>query len=282
MRTLHRLNHLLVLLMLLSASACDRNDSAPKSATAPLVGSLSLSGSSTMAPLMQAVAARFGQLHPGVSFDIQGGGSNRGIDDAHSAKVDIGMVSKALVQDRELIGIAIARDGGAILLHRDNPVTQLSDDQVRAIFTGRLKNWKAVGGADAPIHVIDRDTQRGIRELFLHYFKLTTDALRAGAVGGDNAATLQLLRAQPAGIVFFSVGEGERRIAAGEPIKLLPAGGVAASRQSIQKGDYPITRPLTLVTRGLPQGLAKTFIAYARSPAVHDLLEQYEFVPYLD
>lgn len=273
---------LLASLMLLSASACQRDDAAPKNAVAPLAGSLRLSGSSTMAPLMQAIAARFGHLHPGVSFDIESGGSNRGVDDARSGKVDIGMVSKALPDDKELTGIAIARDGGGIVLHRDNPVTQLSDAQLRNIFTGRLKNWKQVGGADAPIYVIDRDTRRGVRELFLHHYRLTADELRADAVGGDNDATIALLRTQPGGIVFFSIGEAERRVAAGEPLKLLPADGVAASRQTIQKGDYPISRPLTLVTRGLPQGLAKTFIDYARSPAVHDLLEQYEFVPYLD
>lgn len=273
---------LLVLFMLLLASACQRDDAAPKNATAPLAGSLRLSGSSTMAPLMQAIAARFSALHPGVHFAIESGGSNRGIDDLRSGKVDIGMASKALPADKELTGIAIARDGGGILLQRDNPVTQLTDEQLRAIFTGRLKNWKAVGGADAPIHVIDRDARRGLRELFLHHYQLAAADLRADAVGGDNDPTIELLRAQPGGIVFFSIGEAERRIAAGEPVKLLPAGGVAASRQNIQKGDYPITRPLTLITRGLPQGLAKTFIDYARSPAVHDLLEQYEFVPYLD
>lgn len=273
---------LLALLVLLSASACQRDDAAPKSAVAPLAGSLRLSGSSTMAPLMQDIAARFSALHPGVHFEIESGGSNRGVDDARSGKVDIGMASKALPADKELTGIAIARDGGGILLHRDNPVTQLTDAQVQAIFTGRLKNWKQAGGADTPIHVIDRDIRRAVRELFLHHYQLTADQLRADAVGGDNGATIQLLLAQPNGIVFFSIGEAERRIAAGEPIKLLPAGGVMANRQNIQKGDYPITRPLTLITRGLPQGLAKTFIDYARLPAVYDLLEHYEFVPYLD
>lgn len=270
-----------LLALLLTLTACGRDQPAPKPAP-PLAGTLRLSGSSTMTPLVQAIAARFQSLHPGVSFDIRSGGSNQGIADARSGKADIGMASKSLPEDKDLVGIAIARDGGAILLHRDNPVAQLSDEQVRAIFAGTLKNWKAAGGADAPIYVIDRDTRRGVRELFLHYYRMAPADLRADAVGGDNAETLPLLLAQPNGIVFFSVGEAQRREAAGAPIKLLAAGGAAASSRAIQKGDYPIARPLTLVTRGLPQGLAKTFIDYARSPAVHDLVEQHEFVPYLD
>lgn len=271
-----------LLALVLVLAACGRDEPAPDPATIPLAGTLRLSGSSTMTPLMQAIAARFSALHPGVRFDIHSGGSNQGIADARAGKVDIGMASKSLPDDQELAAIAIARDGGAILLHRDNPVMQLSDEQVRAIFTGKLKNWKQAGGADAPVYVIDRDAKRGIRELFLHYYKLESGEVRADAVGGDNAATLPLLLEHPHGIVFFSVGEAERRIAAGEPVKLLAAGGVVASHQTIQKGDYPIARPLTLVTRGLPQGLAKAFIDYARSPAVHDLIEKHEFVPYLD
>lgn len=141
---------LLALLVLLSASACQRDDAAPKSAVAPLAGSLRLSGSSTMAPLMQDIAARFSALHPGVHFEIESGGSNRGVDDARSGKVDIGMASKALPADKELTGIAIARDGGGILLHRDNPVTQLTDAQVQAIFTGRLKNWNKPAAPTRP------------------------------------------------------------------------------------------------------------------------------------
>lgn len=271
-----------LLALLLTLTACGREERTPEPATTPLAGTLRLTGSSTMTPLMQAIAARFSALHPGVRFDIHSGGSNRGIEDARSGKADIGMASKSLPEDRDLVGIAIARDGGCILLHRDNPVTQLSDEQVRAIFTGKLKNWKQAGGADAPIYVIDRDTRRGVRELFLHYYHLSAAGLHADAVGGDNSATLQMLLAHPNGIVFFSVGEAERRIAAGEPLKPLAVEGIPASRHAIQKGDYPIARPLTLVTRGLPQGLAKTFIDYARSQAVHDLVEQHEFVPYLD
>ncbi len=271
-----------LLALVLALAACGRDEPAPAPATTPLAGTLRLSGSSTMTPLMQAIAARFSALHPGVRFDIHSGGSNQGIADARAGKVDIGMASKSLPDDPELAAFAIARDGGAVMLHRDNPVMQLSDEQVRAIFTGKLKNWKQAGGADAPIYVIDRDPQRGVRELFLHYYKLASGEVRADAVGGDNAATLPLLLTHPHGIVFFSVGEAELRAAAGEPLKLLAAGGVAASHQNIQNGDYPIARPLTLVTRGLPQGLAKTFIDYARSPAVHDLIEKHEFVPYLD
>lgn len=275
------LKRLLALAVLLALAACEA-EPPPQAAAPALAGELHLAGSSTMQPLVQAIAARFQSLHPAVQVRVDSGGSQRGIAEARAGRVDIGMAGKNLAGDPEMIGVAIARDGGALLLHRSNPVRQLSEAQVRAIFTGQVGNWRQVGGDDAPIRVIGRDAQRGVQELFLHYFRLAAGDLRVDAQGGDNAQTMALFLAQPNAIVFFSVGEAELRQAAGAPLKLLPAGGVPASRSSIEKGDYPLARPLTLVTRGLPQGLARAFIDYARSPAVRDLIEQHDFVPYLD
>lgn len=250
---------------------------------APPTGRLLIVGSSTMAPLVGEIAKRFKVLHPGLRIDVEMGGSGRGLADMRSGQADIGMVSRALGDgDRDLQAIPIARDGVALVVHQSNPVAALSDRQVVDIFTGRLDNWKQVGGRDAPIHVAKAEAGRSSSELFTQHYGIPYGDIRAREVVGDNPARVRLIRERPDAILYMSVGEAERKAAAGHPLKLLPAGGVVASARSIRSGDYPIARALSLVTRGRPSGPAKAFIEYALSPAVADLIVAHDFVPYLD
>jgi ABC-type phosphate transport system substrate-binding protein len=115
-------------------------------------GKLIITGSSTMAPLVSEIGKRFERLHPGTRIDVQTGGSSRGIADTVTGLADIGMVSRALKsQERALHGATIAHDGITMILHQDNPVHELTDKQIKAIYTGDITNWKTVGGPDAPI-----------------------------------------------------------------------------------------------------------------------------------
>jgi phosphate transport system substrate-binding protein len=246
-------------------------------------GHLLITGSSTTAPLVSAIARRFQAQHPGVSIEVQAGGSGRGLADARQGKADIGMVSRALGEaEKDLVGLPIARDGVAVVVHRDNPVRSLSDAQVVGIYTGKLTNWKQVGGRAAPILTAVAEEKRSSTELFDHYFHLTRDAIKAQRTVGDNALRIKLLAENPDAILYMSVGEAERSALAGVPIRPLPAGGVAATSRNIRNGNFPISRPLTLVTRGEPSGLTKVFIEYCVSSQVTDLVIAHDFVPYLD
>ena len=118
---------------------------------------LVISGSSTMAPLIAEIGKRFENLHPGTRVDVQTGGSSRGIADTVNGLADIGMVSRALKpQEHALHRTAIAHDGITMILHKDNPVNELSNDQIRSIYSGVITNWKTVGGPDAPITVVNK------------------------------------------------------------------------------------------------------------------------------
>lgn len=211
------------------------------------------------------------------------GGSGRGIQDARRGVADIGMVSRALGEElRDLYGIPIARDGVAVVVHRDNPVKSLTVRQIADIFSGRTANWKQAGGRAAPVLVAKAEETRSSTELFARFFDLRYDRIQAQQVVGDNPARIRLLVENPNAILYMSVGEAERNAQSGVPLKLLPIGGVVASSKSIRSGDYPISRPLTLVTRAMPAGLAKQFIDYALSAEVTDLIVAHDFVPYLD
>lgn len=246
-------------------------------------GRLVISGSSTMAPLLAAIAKRFQTLHPAVQIEVSAGGSGRGLADARTGKADIGMVSRAMTEaEQDLQGLPIARDGVALLVHRDNPVRSISDSQVQAIYTGRLSNWKQLGGRDAPILAVTAEPGRGSADMFGQYFRLSLADLRPLRKVGDNSTRIELLTEHSNAILYMSVGEAERSAAMGAPIRLLPVAGVPASSRNIRNGDYPIARALTLVTRAGRTGLAKTFLEFCVSSQITDLVIAHDFVPYLD
>ena len=261
-----------------SESPAERKADAAKAA--PTV--LTLSGSSTMQPLITDIARRFEASHPGTRVEVEGGGSGRGVSDSRGGKSDIGMVSRALGDDeKDLQGFAIARDGIAVLVHRDNPVAALKQQQLVDIFTGKTTHWKAVGGKDAAIHAITRDEGRSSLEVFTRYLGIKAAEIKAPQSLGDNALVFEALASNPNAIAFVSVGESETR-AASLPIKLLTVDGVAASSKTVSSGNYPIARPLSLVTRGQPTGVAKEFIDFALSPQVADIVRKHDFVAYLE
>lgn len=261
-------------------SACGRPPQQNSAEHAGPQGKLAITGSSTVAPLVAEIGKRFESQHPGVRIDVQTGGSSRGVADARSGLADIGMVSRALRPDEaDLHGVAIARDGIAVILHATNPVTALSDAQVAAIYTGRITHWRELGGSDAPITVVNKAEGRSTLELFLHYFKLASPAVKAHVVIGDNEQGIKTVAGNPDAIGYVSVGAAEYSATQRVPIKLLPMNGVEASIAAVKDGSFPLSRPLTLITRTEPAGLAKAFIDYARSPAVHDLVGRLYFVP---
>lgn len=239
-----------------------------------------VTGSSTIAPLMGEIGKRFEREHPGVRVDVQSGGSSRGVADVRQGLADIGMVSRALkTEERDLRSFEIARDGVCVILNRANRVEALSDEQVVALYTGRLTNWRELGGADAPVTVVNKAEGRSTLELFLQYFGLESRDIRASVVIGDNEQGIKTVAGNPDAIGYVSIGAAEYAATHGAAIRPLAMGGVPASIASVRDGRFPLARELNLVTRGEPLGLAAELIDFARSPAVHDLVAELYLVP---
>lgn len=246
-------------------------------------GKLVITGSSTMAPLVLEMGKRFESLHPGTRIDVQTGGSSRGIADAVNGLADIGMASRALQsQEGNLHGFVIAHDGITIILHDSNPIQELTDEQIKGIYTGIITNWKTVGGLDAPITVVNKAEGRSTLELFLHYFMLSNRDIKAHVVIGDNEQGIKTVAGNPHAIGYVSIGTARYDATHGVQIRLLPLRNIPATLETVREGTFPLSRPLTFVTKTEPTGLANTFIEFARSPATHDLILQHYFVPLAD
>ena len=252
-------------------------------ASAPLTGKLLITGSSTMAPMVEELGKRFRARHPGVVISVEAGGSGRGVADALEGKADIGMASRKLSQkEKALFAIPIARDGVAFVVHKDNPVGGLTRMQALAVFTGKTADWKALGGAAARIEVVTRTPGHATLEIVPRYFGIAPEAIKAAHVMGDSAEVQRLIAANRNAIGFLSTGAVDDAVQKGQPLKPLALDGKAPGSGSIRDGTWPLSRPLNLVTRRVPAGAAKAFIEFALSRAAREAILEHDFVPFSD
>lgn len=244
-----------------------------------IAGKLTITGSSTVAPLVLEIAKAFEKKHPKVRIDVQTGGSSRGVSDARSGLAHIGMASRALYDtEKDLVGHVVARDGICMILHKSNPVAQLSDQQIIDIFTGKTTDWKDVGGKPGRITVVNKAEGRSTLDLFLLHFKLKNSEIKAQVVIGDNAQGVKTVVGNAGSITYVSIGTAEFEAGQGTAIKALPMNGVIPTTAAVKNGTFPLSRPLTLVTKTQPDGLAKAFIGFAQSKEVHPLVTEQFFV----
>ncbi|TVP64500.1 MAG: phosphate ABC transporter substrate-binding protein [Nodularia sp. (in: Bacteria)] len=263
----------------LGLKSCTQPSQIATESTNQLQGKLILTGSSTVAPLAAEMGKRFESKHPDVRVDVQTGGSSRGIADVRTGVADVGMVSRSLKAEEDLQSFAIARDGIGIILHKDNPVKSLSNQQVLAIYNGKIDNWQQINGNNTPITVVNKAEGRSTLELFLNYLQIQNSDIKASVVIGDNQQGIKTVAGNPNAISYVSIGTAEFSLNSGIPIKLLPLNEIAATTENVQNQTFPLSRPLNLVTKTQPEGLKQAFIEFAQSPQVHDIVQKQEFVP---
>lgn len=250
-------------------------------ASAPLSGKLLITGSSTMAPLVEELGKRFRMRHPGVAISVESGGSGRGVRDALEGKADIGMASRELnPKEKALFAIPIARDGVAFVVHKDNRLGGFTRAQLLAVFTGKTADWKMLGGPAARIEVVTRKSGHASLEIVSHYLGIAPEAIKAAHVMGDSAEVRRLVAANRNAIGFLSAGAVDDAVQKGLPLKPLALDGMTPGIGSVRDGTWPLSRPLNLLTRGVPAGAAKALIEFALSPAARAVILDHDFVPY--
>ena len=268
---------------LLCALVVDARADEPAGRTGkPPAGVLRITGSSTMCPMITAIGERFRAVQPEVRIEVACGGSDRGIKDLREGNAEIGMLSRApKTEEKDLVSFPMARDGVSVIVHKTNPLTALSNEQIAGVFSGEIKDWQQLNGKRASIAVILREPQKPVTELFEKYFNLK-GRIQGQVVPGDNPVTIEAVAKNPDAIGYVSSGEAEREANSGTAIRIVPVGGVMPTERNVITGNYPLTRPLSLITRELPSGAAKEFINYCLSSKVVDLIVRFDFVAYED
>ena len=260
---------------------CSSTPLATDAADNDLQRKLTIHGASTLEPLVSDIAQRFERQNPQVKIKIKTTSSSAGLADVGEEKVDIGMVSRALLpsEKKEFQDFTIAREGVGLIINQDNPIDSLSHEDILNIYTGRIDNWREVGGINQSIRVVNKTGKNSTQELFLNYFQLDNAQIEVNAITENNQQKIEIIASNPDAIGYISIGTGEYNISHGLPIKLLPIDSVEPSTAAVQDGSFPLSRPLNLVTKTEPSGLTKEFIEFAQSEKVHDLIKAENFIP---
>jgi len=236
-----------------------------------------IAGSTSVQPYVEILVEEYAALHPDKTIDVQGGGSSAGIQAVESHTAQIGMSSRNLRDtEKDLWSIEITKDALAVIINPDNPVSSLTLEQIRGIYTAGFDNWNQLGGPDARIHVIAREEGSGTRsafeELVMDEQRITPRAI----VQDSNGSVRQLVSDDPFSIGFISLGlvdVGER------PVKALRIDDVAATKNNVLNGDYSLYRSFLFVALEKPTGSVMQFIDFIRSPDGQRIMSDEGLIP---
>lgn len=276
---------LVFLLALGMLSACGAEKPAEKPAEAPkaaeepkeLSGTVATDGSTSMEKLIGALGESFMNLNKGVTFTYNPTGSGSGITAVKEGRCDIGLSSRALKDEEKkdgLKGTVLALDGIAIIVSPDNKVEDLSLEQIAGIYTGEIKNWKEVGGADAEIVVIGREAGSGTRDGF-ESITGTKDKCAYRQELTSTGDVITTVAGNPDAIGYASLASVK------DTVKALKVDGVVPSDDTVKDGSYKVQRPFVLVTvegKELSE-VAQAFFDYITSGDVAEIFKKAGVVP---
>lgn len=242
---------------LLWLAACARGD-----AGAIPAANVVLAGSTSVQPFAERWAELYANTAGHGKVTVQAGGSTAGIRAVREGTAHLGMSSRALDADEAtgLQAVTVARDGIAVIVHATNPLRALSLAQLRAIYTGDIRSWRALGGVDAPVTVITREDGSGTRDAFEHLVLTAGQAIDARALVTAYSGGLRKMVAEdPHAIGYVTFSQVDARVRA------LAIDGVMPSEGTIASGDYRLQRPFLFVSRGEVSGAARRFLDFVLS-----------------
>jgi len=262
---------LLLLSVTLFLPGCgSRNGNVSKSGKS----TVTIAGSTSIMPFSEKLAEHFKIEEPRITVDVQGGGSSAGIQACINRTVDIGMSSRELKEDEKVLNqIVICHDGIAIVVHPQNPVADITLEQIRAIYGGRLRNWKQLGWIDRNIDAVTREEGSGTRGAFEELVMGKTDIHDRTMVQDSNGSVKEVVATDPYAIGFISLGVVDAKV------KVLRVGGVEPTVKNIKTHGYHMVRPFLYLTMGEPEKAASLFLAYVLSKDGQLILKKEGLVP---
>jgi phosphate transport system substrate-binding protein len=262
-----------------------------------LSGSINIIGSNTVTPLSSVWAEDFMNTHPKVSIGVSGPGSGAGIAALINGTTDICQASRTIKQSEigdarangvEPYEVQVATDALSVVVNPANPVSELTIAQLSAIYTGRITNWKEVGGKDAAIVVLSRDTNSGTHVFFKEHVVqmkgLATEdkSLEYGSkvlfLPSTEEGVSEVAK-NPNAIFYPGLGYVTEEVKALAIKKTTDDPGVLPSVATALDGTYPVARPLLYYTNGAPDGAIKAFIDYCLSAEGQARVTEVGYVP---
>ena len=260
---------MLTLMLTLSLAACgsDSNSNADDSDnndSAAVTGTVSTDGSTSMEKVIGALGESFMAANEGVEFTYNPTGSGAGITAAQEGRCDIGLSSRALKDEEKAGGLketVLAYDGIAIIVNPENPVNDLTLDQIAKLYTGEITNWKDVGGNDAEVVLIGREAASGTRDGF-ESITGTKDKCQYRQELTFTGDVITAVSQNPDAIGYASLASIK------DSVKALNVDGVTPSETTVKDGSYKVQRPFVLVTVEGKEltPVAQKFFDYITSP----------------
>jgi len=242
-----------------------------------------VTGSTTLFPIAQAAADAYMEKNPKANILVSGGGSGVGVQAIGEGTTDIGMSSRDITSAEMakypgLDPIDVATDAVVLIINPANPVTSLTLDQARGLYNGTYQGWNSVGGTLTYPVTIGRDSASGTRVYFndavMHGDNYRPDMREMNS----NGAVAQAVAQTPASVGYVGLGFITPNVKA---LKLYNSKGVAIAPgiATVLDHTYPVSRPLYMITKGQPAGLAKDYIDFILSPDGQKIVEEQGFVP---
>lgn len=256
--------------------------------------SIQVKGSDTMVNLGQAWAEKYMEENAGSFVAVTGGGSGTGLSSLISGTCDIAMSSRNIKEKEIALAnkkgidpneIKVGLDGLAVVVNPANPVDKLTVDQLAGIFTGKITNWKEVGGKDEKIVLLSREVNSGTHVYFKEHVLRKNDPAskeefaQSALMLSSSQAIADEVAGNSSAIGYYGMGYISPKQ---KPVAIAKDGNseyVTPTIDNVVSGKYPISRPLFLYTNGEPEGLVKKFIDYTLCPEGQGIVLATDFVP---
>ncbi len=238
------LTALLTLSLVACGSESKTDDTKTDDQPAALTGTVSTDGSTSMEKVIGALSESFMAQNDGVTVNYNPTGSGSGITAVQEGTCDIGLSSRALKDEEKSAGLketVLAYDGIAIIVHPDNPVSDLTLEQIAQLFTGEITNWKDLGGNDAQVVLIGREAASGTRDGF-ESITGTKDKCQYRQELTSTGDVITAVSQNPDAIGYASLASVK------DSVKALNVDGVTPSEATVKDGSYKVQRPFVLVT----------------------------------
>jgi phosphate transport system substrate-binding protein len=246
-------------------------------------GSITAAGSSALLPLVEEAAAQFMSKNPNARINVQAGGSGTGLKLVSEGSVDIGnsdiFANEKLDADKakELVDHKVCVVGFATVVNPNVKVDNVTKQQLIDIFTGKITNWKELGGDDQKIVIINRPTSSGTRATFKKYALNGQEEAQGIALTEENSGAIKKVVADtPGSISYLALSYVD------SSVKALKLEGEEPTKENITSGKYPIWSYEHMYTKGEPTGLTKAFLDYMVSDEVKPLVEQLGYIAISD